>query len=81
MADNPPPLVRIGNPEVDRRAITRVRAILVDLRPDLAAITLTTAVVEITMTPPADCRPQFTSAIQHMTAACLLQAERGEADT
>ena len=81
MADNPPPLTRIGNPEVGKRATTLIRAALVDLRPNLAATVMTTAVVEITMTPPADCRAQFTSAVQHITAACLLQAERGEADT
>ena len=80
MADNPPPLTRIGNPEVGKRAMTLIRAVLVDLGPDMAATVMTTALVKITMTIPADCRPQFTSAVQHITAACLLPAERGEAD-
>ena len=62
------------DPESGRAALVIVRSAISELRPDVAATVLTTALSELALMIPADRRRQYVDAIQTMMQTQLLKA-------
>ena len=62
------------DPESARAALVMVRCAISDLRPDVAATVLTTALSELARMIPSDRRRQYVDAVQTMMQTQLLKA-------
>jgi hypothetical protein len=62
------------SPEDGRAALVFVRTAIADLRPDIAAIVLTTALSELAMRIPSARRSQYIAAVETMMTTQLLRA-------